>query len=354
MENLTNNEITIEQDGKVSVKNEIKINSKQTKKNKIDSLKETKNQANESQNTNKDDNEERSNPIYKIWDIHEPFTIPGTTFTIKGFSIAALRTNFYIKELNIMLDAGLASPTVSIEHLFITHGHSDHTANLPYHIYSKKENQTIQIYTPKESTDYARSFIESAYIISSDCDVKALGIKNEDLYIHKYYNLNSVTPGDTFNISIKSKNFVVEIIKCYHSIPCVGYGLSEIRQKLKDEYKNLNGKEIGELRKKGENIYYEQKLPFFLFLGDTSKEILKEEALDKYKTIMIECTFIFDDDLDQADKTCHLHWKYLDEYIKKNSDKTFILYHFSQRYTKKELTDFFDKIGYNNVVPWIN
>ena len=85
---------------------------------------------------------------------------------------------------------------------------------------------------------------------------------------------------------------------------------------MKEEFKNLSGKEIGELRKKGENIYFEQQYPFFLFLGDTSKEILKDESLKKYRTIMIECTFIYDEDLPQAEKTFHIHWKNLEDFIK--------------------------------------
>ena len=32
--------------------------------------------------------------------------------------------------------------------------------------------------------------------------------------------------------SSKLKNYTIEIIKCHHSVPCVGYGIIEKRQKL--------------------------------------------------------------------------------------------------------------------------
>lgn len=297
--------------------------------------------------------ETNSNYLWQIWNLKDPFNIPGTQWTLKGYSIAALRTNFYIKELEAMFDGGLSSP-YCMSHIFITHGHSDHTANLPFHIYNNKENSKIKVYVPKEIASNIKNFIETCYILSSDVDFAALNIKNEDLYLYKYYDLITVTPGDLLDISMKNKKYSVEIIKCYHSVPCVGYGFIEKRQKLKNEFKNLCGKEIGELRKKGQDLYNEVEYPYFCFLGDTSKEILKETSLEKYQTIMIECTFIFDDELMQADKTHHLHWKYLEGYIRDNPEKTFILYHFSQRYSKKELYEFFENIAMHNVVPWIN
>jgi ribonuclease BN (tRNA processing enzyme) len=69
---------------------------------------------------------------------------------------------------------------------------------------------------------------------------------------------------------------------------------------------------------------------------------------------MIECTFLLDDDYSQAEKTFHIHWKDLEVYIRDNPNITFVLYHFSQRYKKKELIEFFSKIDLKNIVPWIH
>jgi hypothetical protein len=44
----------------------------------------------------------------------------------------------------------------------------------------------------------------------------------------------------------------------------------------------------------------------------------------------------------------------LEVYIRDNPNITFVLYHFSQRYKKKELIEFFSKIDLKNIVPWIH
>ena len=49
-----------------------------------------------------------TNFLWSIWNKHIP--IKKFKYNISGFSVASLRTNFYIKELNIMLDAGMSSP----------------------------------------------------------------------------------------------------------------------------------------------------------------------------------------------------------------------------------------------------
>jgi len=74
-----------------------------------------------------------SNSFWSCWD--KSITIQNTKYTLAGFSIAALRTSFYIKELKIMFDAGLHAEFVP-EVILVTHQHSDHCANLPYHLYS--------------------------------------------------------------------------------------------------------------------------------------------------------------------------------------------------------------------------
>ena len=83
---------------------------------------------------------------------------------------------------------------------------------------------------------------------------------------------------------------------------------------------------------------------FLCYLGDTSKEIFEGEQWEKitqYKNIMIECTFIKEEDLEQADKTFHIHWKDLEPIVDKYKENNFILIHFSQRYENSWLTEFF-------------
>lgn len=294
---------------------------------------------------------------WKIWSIRAPLILPETQVTLKGYSVAALRTNFYIKELGIMLDAGLSSPNMTINHLFITHPHSDHIANLPFHIYSYKPPDKIQIYIPKGIENHVKDYIESAYLLSSHTFIEDLNIKREKLFLYDFFDLINVEPGMIIPIVIKKKKYKAEIFKCYHNVPCVGYGITEIRTKLKEEFKDKTHQEIVELRKQGIAINYEADYKLFCYLGDTSKEIFtgdEWEKITQYKTIIIECTFILDEDLDQSNKTHHIHWKSLEPEIAKYQNNFFVLIHFSQRYNNSFLDAFFKKVGLNNIVPWIN
>ena len=345
------------------IKDEKKEKNEKEKENlnkeKKENLNKEKKEKKEKSKTEKEKekNREDSIALWKIWTTHPPITLSSTSYSLMGYSIAALRTNFYIKELGIMLDGGLSIAKVTINHMLITHCHSDHIATLPFHIYSYKENEKIKIYIPKGIEKHIKDFIEITYLLSSHTFPEEEGIKREDLYLYNFYELIIVEPGMILDINIKKSNFGLEIFKCYHQVPCVGYGIFEKRKKLKEEYCNLKGKEIGELRKKGIEINYEYQFKFLCYLGDTSKDIFNNEQWDKiiqYKNIVIECTFIKDDDLEQADKTFHIHWKYIEPIVDKYKDNFFILIHFSQRYDNSELIEFFNEKNRSNVIPWIN
>ena len=129
--------------------------------------------------------------LWKCWKEHPPTQIPGNSqISLMGWSIAALRTNFYIKELGLMLDAGLSSPNWVINHLLITHCHSDHCANLPFHLYSHKPQDKIKIYVPKGIELHIKEFIESAYLLSSHTFPEEENIKREELHLYNYYELH--------------------------------------------------------------------------------------------------------------------------------------------------------------------
>ena len=177
------------------------------------------------------------------------------------------------------------------------------------------------------------------------------------LFLYDHIEIIPVEAKTQISIYIKKNKFNLEIFQCFNQVPCVGYGVSEVRKKLKEEYTKLSGREIGELRKKGVEVNYECNAKFLCYLGDTSKEIFEGEQWEKitqYKNIMIECTFIKEEDLEQADKTFHIHWRNLEPIVDKYKENNFILIHFSQRYENSWLTELFKEKNKTNVYPWIN
>jgi ribonuclease Z len=145
----------------------------------------------------------------------------------------------------------------------------------------------------------------------------------------------------------------VDCIRCIHTVPCIGFGFTEIRNKLKQEFVSLERKEIIELKKNSIAITEEIEYPLFCYLGDTNDLILKNKLLNKYKFIMIECTFLDPIHIEEAIADRHLHWSQLENYIIDHKETTFVIYHFSMRYTTEYIKNFFETKNIANVIPWI-
>ena len=287
-------------------------------------------------------------------------------------SYAALCTAFYMPETKIMLDCGV--PTVSSpENIFITHPHFDHMSQLTQIImssqHSRKQKSHVipSIYVPAASHEEIKLMIDATLQASK-------GTKKS--YDGALYKIIPVTT--KFPINVCNSKWEVTPIKCYHTRPCIGYGFTEKRNKLFPEFAKLKEEHdlehekdpskpkgqtvLNELAQAGVKLSDKINYPLFCFLGDTNEKILDDEQLYNWKLIFIECTFIFDENLQEAAKTRHMHWKYLRPYIMSRPDTTFVLYHFSmQNFSSKKnagsLKKFFVKefaqYGINNAVPWL-
>ena len=286
------------------------------------------------------------------------YPIKNTPWTLTGFSRAARNTFIYIPELGIAFDAGLATE-VSPTHIFISHAHIDHVGEL-YKYFIDPANGTPTVIIPKPSAVYIRNFVQSAiqmtkhnFLININWNVIEASNPTfatlEPVYLPNY-------------MIIKNIKFMIELFKCSHTITTTGYGLIEIRSKLKTEYKDLSQSEINALKNDGVQICDEILYHHFCYLGDTDHHILYTDKmstrfnpnLEKYNTIMIECTFLYSDKTKQAKKNKHMLWDNLRPFIEAHPNITFILYHFSMCYRDKEIIRFFENINLPNVIPLVS
>jgi ribonuclease Z len=210
----------------------------------------------------------------------------------------------------------------------MTHSHDDHSRDIFY--MSKKEQMKLLV--PVESVNFVRSYIKATHELNDCSEIR----RPND------FELIGLKGGDTFEFT----KFHVDVFQCIHSVPCIGYGFSEKRQKLKAEYKDLNGKQISELRKKGVVISEDCREKVFAFLGDTSIEIFdRNPELMRYKYVIVECTFLSgEEELQRAHRDGHVHWSQLRGVTMANPDVTFVLIHFSLRYSADEVRDFFRQL----------
>ena len=76
-----------------------------------------------------------------------------------------------------------------------------------------------------------------------------------------------------------------------------------------------------------------------------------------YTTISDAEETLEDDDIEQSNKTKHCHWSRLKHIVSSHPNNNFILYHFSTRYTVREIELFFQVDGPNylpNCHIWLN
>mmetsp|Transcript_5778 Transcript_5778/g.5972 ORF Transcript_5778/g.5972 Transcript_5778/m.5972 type:complete len:369 (-) Transcript_5778:56-1162(-) len=256
-------------------------------------------------------------------------------WTLTGFSRAAYRTGFYIPELDIMLDAGPQNFNHP-SHIFITHTHGDHIASLPFTLIGDENgNRFLQLYAPKQAEIYLRKYISCLF------EVNSLQAEYEEI-CKEWYQYNGYDTYSIFRTIINKSQFEIEVILCDHSIPTISYGFSLIKQKLKPEYSGLSTKEIGKLRKSGVEITHEVIEKKFTFICDTSIAVMTTyPQILSYPIIIIECTFLYPEEIPNAIQTKHIHWNDIEPYIINNPNTIFVLIHFSLRYKEEEIIEFF-------------
>lgn len=284
-----------------------------------------------------------------FWELNAPYKMPGTSLTVIGYSVAAERTGFYVPELDVMLDCGLPT-NFTPEHIFITHCHCDHSWELPRMLLDINDVKTlstkkVKVFIPEQTAKLTVDYIHSAFVFSKS--------NPKHTRIHTKYELNGVINGQKIEVSIRNHRWLVEIIECNHSVPTVGYGFSEIRKKLKPEYENLSGKEIGDLRRAGVEVSADVEFPMFCYLGDTTAKVFDNGNIWKYPTVFVECTYISDEHEELIMKNKHMHWKNLEPVVKGHPEVNFILYHFSKRYKSHEIWEFFKDKLMANMKLWV-
>jgi ribonuclease Z len=264
----------------------------------------------------------------------QKWSMPGTPWTITGFSRAAYRTGFYIPELNILLDAGPQNWNHP-SHIFITHTHGDHIANLPFTFIDENPDHFIHLFAPLEAESHLRKYISCLFEVNS--------LKSEaELSVRDWYEYHGYNTATTFRTCLNKSTFEVDVVICDHSVPTISYCFSLVKQKLKAEFSGLPHREIGQLRKSGTTVTEEVVSPSFAFVCDTSIEVLVSfPKILLYPIVIIECTFLYPEERDNARDTKHIHWEDIRPYVVANPSTVFVLIHFSLRYKEEEILEFF-------------
>ena len=161
-----------------------------------------------------------------------------------------------------------------------------------------------------------------------------------------------------FNLTIKGRDYFIETFKCYHTVPTIGYGISEIRQKLASQYTSLSQTDLITLKRAGTKITQDTYYPILAYLCDTTAEVFSDSDVFKFPTIMVEVTMLLPEHTDHALENKHICWHQIKDVVASHPDTLFILIHFSMRYTWEEIDNFFQKVRddekITNFLVWKN
>mmetsp|Transcript_794 Transcript_794/g.1324 ORF Transcript_794/g.1324 Transcript_794/m.1324 type:complete len:291 (-) Transcript_794:167-1039(-) len=277
---------------------------------------------------------------------NQRWTIPGTQWTLTGFSRAAYRTGFYIPELDIMLDAGPQNYNKP-SNIFITHTHGDHIASLPFTLIGDENGDHVfNIHAPAQAEVYLRKYISSLFEVNALMSEEEMGTKD-------WYMYHGYSEPTTFRTNLNKSPFEITVVLCDHGVPTISYCFSLVKNKLKEEYKDTPGREIGVLRKQGVEVTKEVVVKSFAFICDTAISVLESYPdIVSYPYVIIECTFLYPEERENATTTKHIHWEELKPYVVANPQTVFVLIHFSLRYKDDEILEFFRQEDVSNIKVW--
>ena len=196
--------------------------------------------------------------------------------TIEGYSRAAVQSYWRIPELKIGFDLG-AQPWdfMGTPCWFITHTHLDHVAALPIYVARRRmmRMEPPSLYVPLPAIEDVRRLL----VIMQRLDRGRM-----------HCNLQGLEAGSEIELS---RELVVTCFATTHTIPSLGYIVWDRRHKLKEEYLNLPGDKIRDLRLGGTVVTREVRTPLLAYTGDTSPAA---GQLDVYeaKILITEVSFI--------------------------------------------------------------
>jgi len=239
--------------------------------------------------------------------------------TIEGYSRAAVQTYWRVPELSVGFDLG-GQPWsfMGTDTWFVSHGHLDHIAALPVYIARRRMMKMAPptIYLPTHTIGPVQEILKNF----TKLDRGRLPA-----------DLKPIEPGMEIELS---REYVVTTVATTHTVPSMGFVVSQRKKKLKPEYQGLAGDQIRDLRQAGTEVTSEQRDPVLAYLGDSSPPGLDNNpAMYEAKVLICELTFVAPDHRkENIHKHGHIHLDDIVDRKDKFNNELVIAGHLSTRY----------------------
>jgi ribonuclease Z len=254
-------------------------------------------------------------------------TIAHRGLTVEGYSRAAVQTYWRIPEFKLGFDLG-AHPWafMSTSSWFVSHTHLDHVAALPVYVARRRmmKMEPPTIYLPEQAVEGVDRILK----LFTRLDRGRLPC-----------NLVGIKPGDEIEMS---REHVVTVSATTHRVPSLGFVVWERRRKLKQEYQDLPGDKIRDLRLAGTEVTEERRMPRLAYVGDSAPEGLDDcPAMYEAQILITEMTFVAARHRkEKIHKFGHMH---LDDILARRGrfqNELIIAAHFSTRYHAKQIRQY--------------